>query len=119
MPEPSPPEEPEEPDYRFSLANERTFLAWIRTALALLAGAIALDQLAPGLAPAAVRAGLGVVLALGAAGLGAAAYRRWDRVERAIRAGGPLPRTHVLLVVTCCVVVISFAFAVLIVGYAR
>ncbi|MFD0571490.1 MFS transporter [Kitasatospora gansuensis] len=48
MPEPS---QPEEPDYRFSLANERTFLAWIRTALALLAGAIALDQLAPGLAP--------------------------------------------------------------------
>lgn len=25
-----------DPDYRFSLANERTFLAWIRTALALL-----------------------------------------------------------------------------------
>ncbi|WP_163540613.1 YidH family protein, partial [Klebsiella pneumoniae] len=33
------------PDYRFSLANERTFLAWIRTALALLAGAIAIEQL--------------------------------------------------------------------------
>ncbi|MGL9725147.1 YidH family protein [Sodalis sp. (in: enterobacteria)] len=32
------------PDYRFSLANERTFLAWIRTALALLAGAVGLEQ---------------------------------------------------------------------------
>src|SRR6185312_1745313 len=30
----------EEPDYRFSLANERTFLAWIRTALALMAAAV-------------------------------------------------------------------------------
>ena len=28
----------EEPDYRFTLANERTFLAWVRTALGLLAG---------------------------------------------------------------------------------
>lgn len=26
----------EEPDYRLTLANERTFLAWIRTALAIL-----------------------------------------------------------------------------------
>ena len=34
----------QEPDYRFSLANERTFLAWIRTALALLAGGVLLDQ---------------------------------------------------------------------------
>ena len=30
-----------EPDVRFSLANERTFLAWTRTALALIAGALA------------------------------------------------------------------------------
>jgi putative membrane protein len=30
-----------DPDYRFSLANERTFLAWVRTALALLAGGVA------------------------------------------------------------------------------
>lgn len=35
-----------DPDYRFSLANERTFPAWIRTALAILAGALLLHQLA-------------------------------------------------------------------------
>lgn len=33
----------EEPDARFSLANERTFLAWIRTSLALIAGGVALE----------------------------------------------------------------------------
>ena len=34
----------EAPDYRFSLANERTFLAWIRTALGFLAAGVGLDQ---------------------------------------------------------------------------
>ena len=37
-----------DPDYRYSLANERTFLAWIRSALALLAAGLLLDQ--PGMA---------------------------------------------------------------------
>ena len=37
----------EAPDYRFSLANERTFLAWIRTSLGFLAAGVGLDQLAP------------------------------------------------------------------------
>ncbi|MCI4177768.1 DUF202 domain-containing protein, partial [Dickeya dianthicola] len=55
------------PDYRFSLANERTFLAWIRTALAFLAGAVAIDQFAPTLAPPAVRGGIAVFLSLAAA----------------------------------------------------
>jgi putative membrane protein len=35
------PEDRPEIDYRFSLANERTYLAWIRTALALVAGGVA------------------------------------------------------------------------------
>ena len=39
-----------EPDYRFTLANERTFLAWERTALGLLAAAVAVVQLVPELA---------------------------------------------------------------------
>ena len=43
------------PDYRFTLANERTFLAWVRTSLALIAGALAIDQLFPDIAPALVR----------------------------------------------------------------
>ena len=44
-------QEGQEPDYRFSLANERTFLAWIRTALALLAGGVLLDQFSTKLQP--------------------------------------------------------------------
>ncbi|MER8187029.1 DUF202 domain-containing protein [Kitasatospora sp. NPDC094015] len=118
MPEPAWRREHEDPDYRFTLANERTFLAWIRTALALLAGAVAIDQLTPGLAPEGVRTALAVVLALGGAGLGAAAYRRWVRVERAIREGGRLPYTRIMLVLTVCVVVAAVVFTILIVGSA-
>ena len=54
-------DEGETPDYRFSLANERTFLAWIRTALALIGGGFAVDQFLPGLAWG-VRAGLALGL---------------------------------------------------------
>jgi putative membrane protein len=118
MPEPAWRKENEDPDYRFSLANERTFLAWIRTALALLAGAIAIDQLTPRLAPAPVRAALAVLLALGGAGLGAAAYRRWAKVEQAMRAGRGLPHTRVLLVLTVSVAIAAVVFCALIVGYS-
>ena len=59
-------DEGDTPDYRFSLANERTFLAWIRTALALIGGGFAVDQFLPDLAWG-VRAGL--ALALLAAGV--------------------------------------------------
>jgi len=119
MSEPAWRREHEDPDYRFSLANERTFLAWIRTALALLAGAIALDQLTPELAPRPVRAALAVVLALGGAGLGAAAYRRWARVEQAMRQGRPLPHTRIMLVLTVCVAVAAVVFSVAILAWSR
>ena len=81
-----------EPDYRFTLANERTFLAWQRTALGLLAAAVAVVQLVPELSIAGARHVLGAVLALLAiltAGMG---ILRWEQVDRAIRRDLPLPR---------------------------
>ena len=81
-----------EPDYRFTLANERTFLAWERTALGLLAAAVAVVQLVPELSIAGARHVLGAVLALLAiltAGMG---ILRWEQVDRAIRRDLPLPR---------------------------
>ncbi|MQA17766.1 MAG: DUF202 domain-containing protein [Pseudonocardiaceae bacterium] len=51
-----------DPDYRFTLANERTLLAWLRTALGLVAGAVALAGLLPEFGPQPVRIGLAVVL---------------------------------------------------------
>lgn len=88
-----PDDEPEvEPDYRFTLANERTFLAWQRTALGLLAAAVAVVQLIPELSIAGARHLLGILLALLAiltAGMG---ILRWEQADRAMRRGLPLPR---------------------------
>lgn len=81
-----------EPDYRFTLANERTYLAWQRTALGLLAAAVAVVQLVPELSIAGARHVLGLVLALLAiltAGMG---ILRWAQVDRAMRRDLPLPR---------------------------
>lgn len=80
-----------DPDYRFTLANERTFLAWIRTSLALVAGAVALAGLVPDFGPALARNALTAVLLVLAFAVTAGAYVRWDRAERALREGRPLP----------------------------
>jgi len=81
-----------EPDYRFTLANERTFLAWQRTALGLLAAAVALVQLVPELTVPGARRTLGVGLALLAVLTSAMGLRRWQQADRAMRRGEPLPR---------------------------
>ena len=75
-----------DPDPRFTLANERTFLAWMRTALALLAGAAAVDALDLPLVDA-VQTALAVALALAALVTATVAWRSWARTERAMREG--------------------------------
>jgi putative membrane protein len=92
-------EEGEEPDYRFTLANERTFLAWLRTGLALLAGAVALAQFVPPFPIAGLRTGLAGLLAVTGTLLSAFSYRRWARVQRAMRTGSPLPVTWLPVVI--------------------
>lgn len=80
-----------EPDPRFTLANERTFLAWIRTSLALLAGGIAIEAFTAELFQELVRKGLAAaLLALGML-LSAGSAVRWIRVERSMRNKAPLP----------------------------
>ncbi|WP_226961927.1 MULTISPECIES: YidH family protein [Streptomyces] len=78
------------PDYRFSLANERTFLAWLRTALALLAGGIAVQQFLTEL-PWAFRTAVALLLLLSGALCAVRAVDHWVRTERAIRRGDDLP----------------------------
>jgi putative membrane protein len=107
--------EGDEPDYRFSLANERTFLAWIRTSLSLIAGAVAVVQLVPPFRVAHGRSVLGVALAAVGLAAGIFAYVRWSSGERAMRHGRPLPSGGVLLVLSVAIAAIGTAALVLVV----
>ena len=112
-------EQGETPDYRFSLANERTFLAWLRTALALIGGGFAVDQFLPDL-PVGWRIGLALPL-LAAGALGALrAVNHWVRCERAMRHGEDLPvsRFPALLGVVIAAVALAMVVAVL-AGWTR
>ena len=75
----------EAPDYRFSLANERTFLAWIRTSLCLFAGGLAIYG-----------------------------YLRWLRNEKAMRLKEDLPYTHSLLVISVILMIVAVIVMVLV-----
>lgn len=99
--------EGEEPDYRFSLANERTFLAWIRTALALIAAAVAVVQLVPPFRIPAGRSVLGGALAVTGLSIAATAYLRWAANERAMRGKHPLPYSGWLLALTGAITAIA------------
>jgi putative membrane protein len=105
-----------EPDYRYTLANERTFLAYTRTALGLDAAGLALDQFfrPTGTHLRTVLAAGVIVLAIGVTALG---YARWRETERAMRIGAPLPPIRLPLLLACGMIVVSFtAIALLFLG---
>jgi putative membrane protein len=106
----------EEPDPRFSLANERTFLAWIRTSLALLAGGVALEALELPLDPRLRLAASVVLLAL-ALLVPLAGWWHWGDTERAMRTGRPLPSAPLTAVVALgLAAVTALLLAALVVG---
>jgi len=100
-----------EPDYRFTLANERTFLAWIRTSLALLAGGIALHALSESLTETTR-----TVLAVAAVGLSLAltvsSYVRWRQVQEAMRRGVPLPHPWAVPLLATGVAIVAAVVAI-------
>ncbi|MGW0608804.1 YidH family protein [Streptomyces sp. NPDC002640] len=108
-------EEGDTPDYRFSLANERTFLAWLRTALALIGGGFAVDQFLPDL-----RWGWRVALAcaLLAAGTVCAlrAVDRWVRCERAMRRGEDLPPSRFPALLSLVVASVALLMTVVVIA---
>ncbi len=111
-------EEEFEPDYRFTLANERTFLAWLRTALGLLAAAVAVVQFVPELAVPGARHVIGALLAALAIITAAAGIRRWSRVDAAMRRGLPLPRHRVPFVLGMGLVLVAVVAFVLVMAKA-
>src|SRR5215469_7879781 len=83
-----------EPDPRFTYANERTFLAWSRTALALVVAGLGIVQLLPPFPGVPVgRHLLGIPLIILGAVIAVAAYLDMTRNQRALRRDQPLPRS--------------------------
>ncbi|GAA2418203.1 DUF202 domain-containing protein [Actinomadura vinacea] len=82
--------EGDDPDPRFTLANERTFLAWIRTALAVIAAGVGAALSGDALA-APLRNGLAIAFSATGALIAVLAFRRWLRAERALRRAETLP----------------------------
>jgi putative membrane protein len=103
-----------DPDPRFTLANERTFLAWNRTALALIGGGLAAGQLldfdsrAARLVVALPPIALGLALAL-------ISHRRWEANERALRLGEPLPGVAPPWLLSAGIVVVGIIVVVVLV----
>jgi putative membrane protein len=110
----APPSPPRHPDYRFSLANERTLLAWLRTALALVAGGVAMTQFVPELGFPAGGPVVSVALLLGGLGTALAGHRRYLRNEAAIAADEPLPVSPAAVWITGLVAVLVIALLVLV-----
>lgn len=95
-----------EPDYRYSLANERTFLAWIRTGLGLIAGGVAVEQFAT-LSQGWIEKVVGVIGVLLGGILAGWALQHWRRVQRAIERDEPLPPQPAAPLISVGIVVIA------------
>jgi putative membrane protein len=120
-PVPDGPPAESEPDPRFTLANERTFLAWSRTALALVAAGLGIVQLLPPFHGVPLgRHVLGIPLILLGAIIAVAAYWEMTRNQTAMRRGEPLPRSIVprLLAITIAGVA-ALAAAVVLLSASR
>jgi putative membrane protein len=104
-----------EPDARFSYANERTFLAWIRTALGLVTAGLAITQLLPQFDFPGGRRLIGLpLIALGVV-VAVLSLHNWRANERAMRLRRPLPRSPlpaVAAVVVSLVALIGLVLAI-------
>lgn len=100
-----------EPDVRFSLANERTALAWVRAGLTLVAGGVAVTTLATFADLGPILDVLAALACLSGGGLAISALYSWRRNERALRLGQPLPAPVTLpwLIVGVSLLAVFFA----------
>ena len=96
-------------DYRFTLANERTFLAYVRTALALDAAGLAAAQFLTDLGTEWLRRTVAVALVLAGTVVAVAAHRRWAANDAAMRSGADLPRSALPLLLAVLAALISAA----------
>jgi putative membrane protein len=102
-----------DPDYRFTLANERTFLAWIRTSLALIAGGLAVFQFLPEFGVQGGRETLGASLIILGTVLATGSVLRWASAEEAMRQDRPIPTTRLPIVLAAGVMIVTVMVTIL------
>jgi len=104
-----------EPHPRFTFANERTFLAWSRTALALVVAGLGIVQLLPPFPGVPWgRHLLGVPLIVFGALVAVTAYREWTKSQWAMRHGQPLPRSIMPTIMAVIIATMAVASAVVV-----
>jgi putative membrane protein len=109
-----------EPDPRFTFANERTFLAWSRTALALVVAGLGVVQLLPPFPGVPWgRNVLGIPLIVFGAVVAVTAYGEWVSSQRALRLGQPLPRSVMPRLLTVVITAIAVIAAVVVLVSAQ
>lgn len=103
-----------DPDPRFTFANERTFLAWNRTALALIGSGLAAAQFLR-FERGGLRLLVAVPLIVLGAGVAVSSLRRWEASERAMRLDEPLPTSTLPRPLTVGIGLIAIVCALLVV----
>ncbi len=93
-------------DIRFSLANERTFLAYERTAVGLVAAALAVFHL---IDPSWHQQLLGLLLVSSAVIAAAGGWLRYRQADRAIREGRDLPLSNTVHLMAAAVLMVIVA----------
>jgi len=104
------------PDPRFTMANERTFLAWNRTALALIGGGLAVEQFLD--TGRTARLALAIPLILLGAIVAGSSYSRWQANEGAMARGETVPPSRMPMVIATCFALLSLGALVLAVVHA-
>jgi len=104
-----------EPDPRFSYANERTFLAWMRTALGLITAGLAITQLLPPFDMPGGRRLIGLPLIAMGTVIAAVSLRNWTANERAMRQGLPLPRSPLPRITAVVVTIVALIGVILVI----
>ena len=104
------------PEPQFQLANERTYLAWLRMALALVASGVAAARLLAGQTLHWAWETVGILLILAGVVTAAMARGRWRAMEAAIREGEPLPAPRIALMIAGVIVLCGIIITAILLG---
>ncbi|MFT4199299.1 YidH family protein [Gordonia sp. (in: high G+C Gram-positive bacteria)] len=99
-------------DARFTLAAERTMLAWLRTSLGLIGGGVAVLHVIDPFGNPHTRLVIGAALVLVGGFAALTGIWRWRRVQKVLADGGEMPGPWEAVIITLVIVAVALAFVV-------